>query len=114
MQRFLILILVVIIGIGVSIYAITQYNEPMQVEVKDISTKPDQYNGKEVVISGTITRISNGKSIYTLWHDNRMVVLNIPDELKKDLELNTSIQVEGIVRVKDNDIWIDVTRLEHR
>ncbi len=120
MQRLLIIILVVIVGIGISIYAINQYKEPMQislpmqVEVKDINTKPDEYDGKEVVVSGIITRISNGKSVYTLWHNNRMIVLNIPDELKKDLELNTSIQIEGIVRVKDNDIWIDVTRLEHR
>lgn len=115
MQRSLVVSLIILISIGLSIYLFnTKYNEPLQVKVKDISMEPEKYNGKTVIISGVITRISNGNTIYTLWDDNKMVTLNIPDEFKKDLKINENIEVEGVVRIENNKVSIDVKRYEYR
>ncbi len=98
------IIIVTISAIIIAYYTITLASDkPLVITIHEIVTNLDRYEGKDVIVSGVITKISNGKSIYMLWHNNDSIILNIPREIERDLEINRDIEIEGIV-IDDNDI----------
>ncbi len=99
---------------AITYYAITTFaiNKPIVTNIHDILTNFDEYEGKDVIISGVITKISNGKAIYMLWDNNESITLNLPDELR-NIEINRSVEIDGVVINKDNMVYINVKKVEY-
>ncbi len=114
MNHKLIIILAIMVSSAITYYAITTFaiNKPIVTNIHDILTNLEGYEGKDVIVSGVITKIINGKTIYMLWDNNESVILNLPDELR-NVEINRSVEIDGVVIIKDNMAYINVKKVEY-
>jgi len=114
MNHKLIIILAIIVSSAITYYTITTFaiNKPIVIKIHDILTNLERYEGKDVIVSGVITKISNGKTIYMLWDNNESLTLNLPDELR-NIEVNRSVEIDGVVIIKDNMAYINVKNVKY-
>ena len=99
---------VAVIGV-VSLFALVQIIEPLNVRLADIN---EAMNGQMITTEGTISSISTTKGIVllTLYDSNEIKVVIFSKEAEKnnayELKLNDRVRVEGKISIYENELEI--------